>query len=63
MPEVGTHVVVESEKVGARARSGVIVGVEGALLRVHWDDGEETAFVPAAGCLRVVESESERKPA
>jgi hypothetical protein len=52
--EVGTRVVVESEKVGVEQRSGMVTGVNGALVRVRWDSGEETSFVPAAGAMRVV---------
>jgi hypothetical protein len=55
MTEVGSRVVVESEKVGIPPRSGVVVGVEGTMLRVHWDDGAESSFVPAWGSIRTIE--------
>lgn len=55
MAEIGARVVVESEKVGVRERSGVVLAVDGPLLRVHWDDGAETSFIPAAGSIRVVD--------
>jgi len=54
MVEVGARVVVESEKVGVEPRAGVVTAVEGSLVRVRWDDGHETSFVPAAGSLRVL---------
>ncbi len=54
MVDVGARVVVESEKVGVEPRSGVVTAVQGTLVHVRWDDGHETSFVPAAGCMRVV---------
>jgi hypothetical protein len=61
MIEVGSRVVVESEKVGTPARSGVVIAVEGEFVRIRWDDEEETTFLPAAGSLRVVAPESPRR--
>ena len=54
MVAIGERVVVESEKVGVEPRSGAVTDVDGAIVRVRWDDGRETSFVPAAGSLRVV---------
>ena len=54
MVQVGDRVVVEAEKVGREPRTGVVVGVQGALIRIHWDNGGESSFVPAAGSMRVV---------
>ena len=54
MVEVGARVMVESEKVGVPPKSGVVTGVTGPMLRVRWDDGRETSFIPAAGSLRVL---------
>jgi hypothetical protein len=51
MAEVGDRVAVISK---ATSRSGVVTAVTGSLLRVLWDTGEETSFVPAAGALRVI---------
>ena len=53
MVEVGDRVLVESEKVGQVARSGVVMAVEGRLITVRWDSGSESVFVPSAGSLRV----------
>ena len=54
MVDVGARIEVESEKVGAPAKTGVVTGVNGPLVQVRWDDGKETSFVPAAGSMRVV---------
>ncbi len=53
MVEVGDRVLVESEKVGQVARSGVVMAVDGRLITVRWDSGSESVFVPNAGSLRV----------
>ena len=52
--DVGARVIVESEKVGAPPKSGVVLGVNGPMVQVRWDDGRETSFIPAAGSMRVV---------
>lgn len=59
MVHVGARIEVESEKVGAHPRAGVVTAVEGSLVRVRWDDGHETSFVPAAGSLRLIEDQAE----
>ena len=51
--EVGDRVLVESEKVGAVTRSGVVTAVEDRLITVRWDSGSESVFVPSAGSLQV----------
>jgi hypothetical protein len=61
MVEVGDRIVVESEKVGESARTGMVTGVVGSLIKIKWDDGSETSMVPAAGSLRVVGREAESK--
>jgi hypothetical protein len=53
MVEVGDRVLVESEKVGAVTRSGVVTAVEDRLITVRWDSGSESVFVPSAGSLQV----------
>jgi hypothetical protein len=63
MVAIGERVVVESEKVGVEPRSGVVTAVEGHIVHVRWDDGQETSFVPAAGSLTVVkEGQGGRHP-
>jgi hypothetical protein len=54
MVDVGARIEVESEKVGAPPKCGVVTGINGPLIQVRWDDGRETSFVPAAGSMRVV---------
>jgi hypothetical protein len=53
MVQVGDRVLVESEKVGAVTRSGVVTAVEDRLITVRWDSGSESVFVPSAGSLQV----------
>ena len=58
MVEVGDRVLVESEKVGAVTRSGVVTEVDGRLITVRWDSGSSSMFVPSAGCLQVTGHET-----
>ena len=53
MVEVGDLVLVESEKVGAVTRSGVVTDVDGRMITVRWDSGSSSMFLPSAGCLQV----------
>ena len=62
MVEVGDRVLVESEKVGAAIRSGVVTDVDGRLITVRWDSGASSTFVPSAGCLQVTSHEPRLKP-
>ena len=59
MAEVGDRVAATSK---AAARSGVVTAVTGSLLRVRWDTGEETSFVPAAGALSVIAKAPTKPP-
>jgi hypothetical protein len=54
MVEVGDRVEVVARKVGQEPRRGQVTGVRGSLVEVRWENGEQTAFVPAAGSLTVV---------
>jgi Domain of unknown function (DUF1918) len=54
MVEVGSRILVESEKVGTPSREGVVLAVQGDRVKVRWDNEQETTFLPAAGSLRVV---------
>jgi hypothetical protein len=58
---VGDRVRVESEKVGVEPRSGVVTGIAGTLVRVRWDGGQESSFVPSAGSMQVLEAAKKRK--
>jgi hypothetical protein len=59
MVRVGDRVVLESEKVGQEPQAGVVTGTEGHLLKVRWDSGKESSFIPSAGSLQVVGRGSE----
>jgi Domain of unknown function (DUF1918) len=55
---VGDQVMLESERAGQAGRSGVVEEVlseQPQRLRVRWDDGRESIFVPAAGVAKIVE--------
>lgn len=52
----GDRVLVESEKVGVEPRAGVVTSITGSMVRVRWDGGHESSFVPSAGSLRVTKS-------
>jgi hypothetical protein len=54
MVEVGDRVEVVGRKVGQEPRRGQVTGVRGSLVEVRWENGDQTAFVPAAGSLTVV---------
>lgn len=53
---VGTKVVLESESIQRRPRTGTIEEVlreePSPRYRIRWDDGRESIHVPAAGALR-----------
>ena len=63
MVDVGDRVLVESEKVGAVTRSGVVTDVDGRLITVRWDSGSTSTFVPSAGCLQVTGHEPQAEGA
>ena len=55
-PHAGDRIVVESEKVAAPSRAGVIEEVlqeDPARVRVRWEDGHTSILTPAAGSARV----------
>ena len=54
MVEVGDRVEVVARKAGREPRRGRVTGMRGSIVEVRWDNGEQTAFVPAAGSLTVV---------
>lgn len=58
----GDRIVVESERVAQPPRKGVVeevIAEEPPRLRVRWDDGHTTVFLPAAGACRIEESRKE----
>lgn len=55
---VGDRLVIESERAGQTGRSCTVEEVlseQPQRLRVRWDDGRESIFVPAAGVARIAE--------
>ncbi|HEV8104169.1 MAG TPA: DUF1918 domain-containing protein [Gaiellaceae bacterium] len=53
---VGDRIVVEAEKVGQSARTGIVEEVlvpEPPRLRVRWDDGHTTVIAPTAGAAKI----------
>jgi hypothetical protein len=52
MAQIGDRVEATSPKPGRR--SGVVTGVNGAMMTVRWDTGVESALIAAPGVLRVV---------
>jgi hypothetical protein len=60
---IGDSIVLESERVGQAAHSGVIEEVlreQPARYRVRWEDGHESIVTPAAGAARI---EPRKRPA
>ena len=58
---VGDRLVIESERAGQTGRSGVVEEVlseQPQRLRVRWDDGRQSIFVPSAGVARIAEQAS-----
>lgn len=62
MVKIKDRIVVESEKVGTPPRSGVVTAIHGSLVRVKWDDGIESSFVPAAGSLTIIPKADKKTP-
>ncbi len=63
--KAGDRIVIETEKVGQRAREGEILEVfespMGVNYRVRWDDGHESEIRPAAGSARIIAAEEAAK--
>ena len=55
MVAVGCRIEVESEKLGVEPRTGVVTAVRDPLVRVRWDDGHESSFVPGSGAMHVID--------
>lgn len=58
----GDRLVIEGHRVGTVPRAGEVLDVEGSVLRVAWDDGHESTFVPGPDC-RIVAMPGEEAPA
>jgi hypothetical protein len=53
--DVGDRIEVTSNTLGVPPRHGEVIERTGSTLRVRWDDGHESVFVPSSNC-RVIES-------
>ena len=52
----GDRIVVESERAGQPARTGIIeevVGTDPPRYRVRWDDHHTSTFTPTSGAARI----------
>jgi Domain of unknown function (DUF1918) len=54
MAAIGDRVQIESEKVGSAIRTGTVTAIDGRMITVRWDTGDQSVFVPSAGCLQVI---------
>lgn len=56
--QAGDHIIIESERVGVKAREGRILEViktpRGVNYRVRWEDGHLSEIRPAAGSARII---------
>lgn len=56
--QVGNVIEVNSNRVGGQVRRGTVIEVvrsDADEVRVAWDDGHESLFMPSGGMVRVVE--------
>lgn len=60
MTEAGDRIVVESERTGQPARTGVVTAVHGSLITIDWDDGGESSMIPSLGSMHVVGREEQQ---
>jgi hypothetical protein len=61
---VGDRITLESERAAQSGRAGVIEEVlsnEPQRLRVRWDDGRISIFVPSAGVARITGAAKAKK--
>lgn len=60
--KVGDRIIIESERVGTRDRTGEILEIRNSPLgpdyRVRWDDGHESEIRPKGGSARIVRPKS-----
>lgn len=59
--DVGDRIEVTTNTLGVPPRYGEVIERTGSSLRVHWDDGHESVFVPSSNC-RVVEGRDPTGP-
>ena len=62
--KAGDRIVVESERAGQSARTGVIeevVSADPPRYRVRWDDRRMSTFTPASGAARIEKKAAKAK--
>lgn len=59
--DVGDRIEVTTNTLGVPPRYGEVLERNDTSLRVHWDDGHESVFVPSSNC-RVVEPDERSGP-
>lgn len=56
--KAGDHIIIDSERVGQKAREGRILETietpRGVNYRVRWEDGHLSEIRPAAGSARII---------
>lgn len=57
----GDRLVIEGHRVGTTPRAGEVLGVEGTVLHVAWEDGHESTFVPGPDCRIVPRPQDEAR--
>ena len=62
MFRTGDRVAVESVEAGVDRRAGTVTRVAGQVVRVHWDDGHDSAFVPPAGSMQLMPPRPGNRP-
>ena len=53
MADVGDRIEVSQTK-GQPARAGLVIAIQGRMMTVRWDSGEESKLVPGPGAITVL---------
>jgi hypothetical protein len=59
--DAGDRIEVTTNTLGVPPRYGEVLERTGSSLRVHWDDGHESVFVPSSNC-RIVDADHSTGP-
>lgn len=54
MAKPGDRVLVEGTKVGQPRREGTLVSEVGRMIKVRWEDGQESLLTPAPGSVQIL---------
>ena len=61
--KAGDRIEVTINTLGVPPRHGAVLESTGVgAIRVHWDDGHESVFMPGSNCQVLARSEAEREP-